>query len=243
MRFFGNRLIGARPITTAAFVGLLKPKGHPFRVTAKGGDRSRIVVQWAILRPFLVLFTLTLVGVLIGIFSDRFAYGDAGDGKIVILFWSLYNLFVLLIVMAVCIELPRVERHIKDLPERTTVTIGNRRVIIWVTDLTMDGARIRGMPVLSMSDVTLDIATVGAVRATITKITQDGFRVAFELTPSQREALMRKLYTGGCGPWGHPYPTNGYAGRYNSPIRLFQALITYSDPVIFTPAAITKMAG
>ena len=79
-----SQLQGAIPITRAAIVGLIKPKGHRFTVTAKGGDRSKITVQWRLMMPFLTLLVLTIVGLSLALTSDRFAYYDAGDGKIVI---------------------------------------------------------------------------------------------------------------------------------------------------------------
>ena len=84
-----SQLVGAFQITRAAFTGLLRPHGQPFKVTAKGGDRSRIQVQWNLMTPFIIILALTLVGLLLGIFSDRFAYFDAGDGKAVVLFWLI----------------------------------------------------------------------------------------------------------------------------------------------------------
>ncbi len=113
-----SQLLGAIPITGSAILGLLKPYGHGFKVTAKGGDRGRIVVQWGLMRPFLIGLILTFLGLTIGIFSDRFAFHDAGEGKIVILFWTIYNLVVLGMTVIACIELPRRERHIADTPER-----------------------------------------------------------------------------------------------------------------------------
>ena len=102
-----SQLVGAFQITRAAFTGLLRPHGQPFKVTAKGGDRSRIQVQWNLMTPFIIILALTLVGLLLGIFSDRFAYFDAGDGKAVVLFWTLYNVVVLSLTLIACIEQPR----------------------------------------------------------------------------------------------------------------------------------------
>ncbi len=50
-----GQILGAIPISRSAMVGLIQPHGHPFQVTAKGGDRSQIIVQWDMLRPFLIL--------------------------------------------------------------------------------------------------------------------------------------------------------------------------------------------
>ena len=78
-----GQVLGAKEITKAVAIGLARPKGHKFKVTAKGGDRDRVVVQWPLLRPLLALFALTVAGLLFspvtGVVFDR----DAGDGTVV----------------------------------------------------------------------------------------------------------------------------------------------------------------
>ena len=69
-----SQILGAIPISCAAIVGLLKPYGHPFIVTAKGGDRSRTIIQWSLLAPYLVIALLTIFGILIGIIFNSVAY-------------------------------------------------------------------------------------------------------------------------------------------------------------------------
>jgi cellulose synthase (UDP-forming) len=141
-----SQTLGAIPITRAAYVGLFKPKGHPFRVTAKGGDRRRVVVQWALMRPYLVLFALTAVGLALGLFSWRFEFAAAGDGKVVTLFWTVYNVFVLGLTILACIELPRTDRPVGDRPERVTVEgLGPAPAPVWMRGLTVGGARLRGV--------------------------------------------------------------------------------------------------
>ena len=44
-------------------MGLLRPQGHKFKVTAKGGDRSRCFVEWGVMRPFVVLIGLSIAAV------------------------------------------------------------------------------------------------------------------------------------------------------------------------------------
>jgi cellulose synthase (UDP-forming) len=102
-----SQLLGAREITKAVLMGLLQPKNQKFKVTTKGGDRTRVIVQWPLLLPMLVVFVLTVAGLLFNVVTDVVFERDPGDGKGVILFWTLYNLGVLAATMAVCIELPR----------------------------------------------------------------------------------------------------------------------------------------
>lgn len=195
-----GQLIGAIPISRAAFTGLFKPKGHPFSVTAKGGDRTRITVQWRMMAPFAVLLALTIVGLLLGIFVDRFAYHDAGDGKWVVLFWTIYNVFVLSMTVLACVELPRRERHIADRPDRAIfVTEGDIRRH-WITTLTMDEARLRGRSYPVGTQGKLRLRDAGDITVEVIAPTVDGIRVRLLPTLEQREALLVRFYAEGAAP-------------------------------------------
>ena len=202
-----NQLIGAIPISHAAIVGLIKPKGHPFSVTAKGGDRTRIVVQWRMMAPFAVLLMLTLLGLAIGIFSDRFALNDAGDGdgngngKWVVLFWTIYNLFVLSVAVIACIELPRRARHVADAPEKATFDTGQRRRDPWITSLKSDTVRLRGHPYPEGTRGQLKIRDVGEVEAYVIATLPDGARLHLLPSEAQCEALLLRFYAEGNMPW------------------------------------------
>ncbi|WP_165222314.1 glycosyltransferase family 2 protein [Affinirhizobium pseudoryzae] len=195
-----SQLLGAIPITRAAVSGLIRPHGHPFSVTAKGGDRTKVVIQWRLMRPFLILFALTIVGLLAGIVSDRFAYNDAGDGKVVILFWTIYNLVILFVTLVVCVEMPRVERHFADKPERTIIRADGKFRRVWMTDLTQTSARIRGITLRPGSEVRLIIRDVGDAEAFVLERTADGAVLSFELPQDQYEALLKRLYADGSVP-------------------------------------------
>jgi cellulose synthase (UDP-forming) len=195
-----SQLLGAIPISRAAIVGLIKPKGHPFSVTAKGGDRTQVVVQWRLMRPFLILAALTIIGMLIGLFSDRFAFNDAGDGKIVILFWTVYNLIILGVTLAVCIELPRVEQHYADRPERALISVDGKLKRVWMTDLTQETARVRGIHLDPASRVLMKIKDIGDFPATVLNSTSDGALLSLSLEDEQYQALLRRLYAAGDVP-------------------------------------------
>ena len=195
-----SQLIGAIQISRAALVGLLKPHGHPFSVTAKGGDRSQIVVQWRLMAPFAVMFALTFGGLTIGIFSDRFAFGDAGDGKWVVLFWTLYNLVVLAVTMVACIELPRTEVHIADEPETALFSTGSMERRVWIVRLGEEQVRLRGHVWNVATRGRLSIDDVGDVECEVTSALQDGVRLRLHPTPAQRQALLTRLYIEGDEP-------------------------------------------
>src|SRR6185436_7253691 len=58
------QLIAAPAALRAALAGLLHPKGQKFHVTAKGGERGQRFVEWPLLRTFLSLLGLTVLGIL-----------------------------------------------------------------------------------------------------------------------------------------------------------------------------------
>ena len=195
-----SQLLGAIPISRAAFVGLLRPKGHPFSVTAKGGDRSRVTVQWRLMLPYLCLLVRTLIGLAIGIVSDRFAFYDAGDGKSVILFWTIYNAVVLAVLVIACVELPRRERHIADKPERAIFVAEGKPGRVWLVGLTQDAARIRGQVYPVGTRGLVRIRDVGDVPAIVLETTSDGVRLALIPNEEQQVAFMHRFYTEGEAP-------------------------------------------
>ncbi|HEV7416986.1 MAG TPA: glycosyltransferase [Tianweitania sediminis] len=195
-----SQLLGAVPISRAAWTGLLQPKGHPFSVTAKGGDRSKVVVQWRLMLPFATMFAFTFIGLVLGIFFDRYAFNEAGDGKLVILFWTFYNLFVLAVTLVVCVELPRRERHLGDQPERAIVRMGGEEHQVWITSLTQNTLRIRGATIADEQHVEIEINGVGLVRAVVSLPSEDGARLLLEPTMDQHDALLRRFYATGDAP-------------------------------------------
>lgn len=195
-----SQLLGAWPISRAAFVGLFKPKGHPFRVTAKGGDRSKVVVQWRLAMPAIILLGLTILGLLIGIVSDRFAWFDAGDGKAVVLVWTIYNLVVLTGTVLVAVELPRNEVHVTDRPELCEVNFPSANGATWLTDLVQDRVRILGHRIPVGEEGFLRIEGVGDVVANA--LSWDGNGTTLRLAPDdmQFESLLKRFYTQGASP-------------------------------------------
>jgi cellulose synthase (UDP-forming) len=191
-----SQLLGAREITKAVLIGIAKPKGHKFKVTTKGGDRTKVVVQWPLLNPLLLLFLLTVAGLFFSPATDIVFDRDAGDGKWVILIWSFYNLVVLGVGMAVCIELPRARTGTGMPPGRVQVQTADAVTGAWVMRLTLDDAWVRGGPFLRPGAACdICIPQVGAVAARVDRVEAGGFAVALLPDQAQRLAIMAKLHT------------------------------------------------
>ena len=179
----------------ATFTGLLQPHGHGFKVTPKGAIRHRSLVQWRWITGFGLLLGLTIAGMLYGSFADYTPERQEASSTAIVLFWSVYNIIVLLVVMAVCIEFPRyrMEERVKT-TERVQVTAGDCKFTASLCDLSVTGALIRAAPPAGLGDVVhVQLQDVGEVSARIVRNTEDGFAVEFE-DPGRRDALIRKIY-------------------------------------------------
>ena len=99
-----------------------------------------------------------------------------------------------------CIELPRRERHIADLPDRAILVTENDIRRLWISSLTIDEARLRGKEYPIGTEGTLRLRDIGDVPAAVIAPTVDGCRVRLLPTVEQREALLVRFYAEGAAP-------------------------------------------
>ncbi|MDH4411753.1 MAG: glycosyltransferase [Rhizobium sp.] len=90
----------------AALVGLLKPMGHKFKVTAKGVERTAYVFHWQLMIPL----SLPLALYAIGIYLNLIRFPLNVDNPETMLFtccWCYYNAAMLIVAIFLCVDLPR----------------------------------------------------------------------------------------------------------------------------------------
>lgn len=191
-----SQLVGAWEISVSAITGLLRPRGHGFKVTVKGGDRRKVVVQWPLMRRFIVLFAATVFGLLVGLVWDNFFEARAGEGKAVILFWTLYNLLVLGGTILVCVELPRDASILRFTPERIRLRTEAGEQMVWLTDLHQEAMRLRGVHFPPGTRFLAEVPGVGEVPAEVIVSFAATLDAQFRLSEAQRERLIEKLHTG-----------------------------------------------
>ncbi|MDA8869847.1 cellulose synthase catalytic subunit [Rhizobiaceae bacterium] len=113
-----SQVLTAVEVMKSVFAGLWNPKGHGFKVTAKGGDRSKRMVQWGPVRLYLALIAMTIIGI---IMSYVYHGGrPLESASMISLFWAWYNIIILVICCFVCIELPR---PLDDLSTNQTISV------------------------------------------------------------------------------------------------------------------------
>ena len=191
-----SQIIGAPQMVRAVWTGLVRPHGQPFKVTDKGGDRTKTIIQWGLLRPPAIIFVLTLIGVFFTSATDIEFDRDAGDGKWVVLFWTIYNLAVLLVAMAVCVEIPRARTVPEIAPERARLQFADGEASAWLVRLTPLEAWIRGGPkVQEGMTFGIEIDGVGLVPAKVAQIRARGAAIALQPDEEQRRRIVAKLHT------------------------------------------------
>lgn len=188
-----SQLLAAREILKAVAIGLFRPRGQKFKVTAKGGDRSRTVIQWRMIGQFGFLLGLTVLGVLLSFGMSP----TLQDSSVVALYWSWYNMAILISAIAVCVERPRLRRHERLRGAETViVSTGAIQQVYVMADISVGGMRLLGNarePVGTRVSVELDSAHFDG---TIVRRSEAEFAIAFDETLRMRTAMIRHVYSG-----------------------------------------------
>jgi cellulose synthase (UDP-forming) len=189
------QLIAAPAVLKAVAIGLAKPKGHRFKVTAKGGDRSRGFVEWSMLATYLAALFVTMLAIAWGFFVD-FQYAQPKYAALA-LFWSWYNVILLIVTCVVCIEQPR--RRLSDRFEtnaQASVTVDGSTKSYRLQDISIGGARVRGEPPAAIgATLSWEIGNC-TLPATIVRASPEHFSLRFENSLSTRISIIRHFYAG-----------------------------------------------
>ena len=189
------QFIATPAILKAVFVGLLRPQGQKFKVTAKGGDRGQRFVEWPLFRIYGSIIVLTLSGIFYAFMVH--VRGDSLTSGGLAFAWSWYNIAVLSIVCVVCVEQPRrrkAERFATD--EAMMMEIDGQRSIRRLADISITGAQIRGEvdePVGTLIHCTI---RGKIVPATIARKLSASFAIRFDDAVSTRIEMVRSFYAG-----------------------------------------------
>lgn len=182
----------------ATVIGLLKPRGQKFKVTPKGGRRDRVQVEWPMISGFGLLASLTITGMLYASFADYAPERQTIDATSIVLFWSIYNIVVLILAMTACVELPRYRREERrTTAERVRISTADDWFAATLADISLAGARILSpAPREDGGIVSLTIDDVGEVVGRVVRGADASFAVEFAHTEGSRDALTLKLFSG-----------------------------------------------
>ena len=184
----------ATEVVKAFMAGVLRPKGQKFKVTAKGGDRSKRTIQWAVLRIFLFYLAVNALGIVNAfVFNRSVGLTDMGT---MALFWSWYNIVVLVLACFVCIEQPqRRYRHRFPSNDNFRLEAEGRVQTFAARDMSVSGIRFSGVAPVSIGEMVT--VTIGdfTLEARLVRITEDGFAVAFRPTLRNRAIIIRHIFS------------------------------------------------
>jgi cellulose synthase (UDP-forming) len=178
-------LVTAPAVVVSAARGLVRARGHAFKVTLKGGDRSRVVVHGRM---------AVWIGGLMAATAAGMAFAETSAPAIAI-GWSLYAMAMLFMALLICVEVPRRRGH-ERLPfaEPATLAWQGGGAAAVLEEMSMTGAGVLGDGPASGA-VTLQVAGVGRLPAWVVRRAGGRLSLRFLEAGETRDALIRKLYT------------------------------------------------
>lgn len=182
-------------VLKAVWAGLLRPKGQKFKVTAKGGDRSRQFIQWPLLRIFGSLLALTALAIANAFLIDQSR--PLAESSAIALFWSWYNIIILTLACYVCAEQQR-RRSGERFEVRFPVKVGAGGQLrdYFASDISVSGMHLIGeLPAPIGSPVRIRFADV-CLDANIRRKTESGFGIQFDTTEKTKTVLLRYIFSG-----------------------------------------------
>jgi len=197
-----THLLAAPAIVGTVITGLMRPWGRPFKVTAKGVSTDRVTIQWHLLAPFAALGAATVVGMFINLSPRSPLYGTPGYA--LNMFWSVFNVAVLVISCFVCVELPkrrRDERFLSGEQAHVAMPVFAAPHACAILDISVGGARLVCDDGWGNNTGVGELAISGAAppfRFQPVRIDANGALVIrFMHNAVTRRALARLLFTGG----------------------------------------------
>jgi PilZ domain-containing protein len=150
-----------------------------------------------LLRIFLTLLALTVLGILAGFMTGLGP--DHPNASVLALFWSWYNIVILVIACYVCIEQPRKRKSDRfEGSEQAIVQAEAGASLCPLIDISVTGAALAGAaPGKIGESVSLRLPTLN-VRATIIRAGNGFFALRFHDSLSNRLTLIRYIYSGRC---------------------------------------------
>ena len=183
---------------------LVKPFGHPFKITPKGGSSQTSTYARGIFWTAASLIALTVFGLIINTIPE-WRIVESVQTLPVVAFWSAINVVVLFLVCMMSLQAPRRRGEERfELDERIWISSPTDAISSGrIKDLSLSGVRLEGDPDQRLAagagaSVRIFLPEVGFVSGTVVRQMGQSLAVQFTLPPSvERDLLIRKIFTGG----------------------------------------------
>jgi cellulose synthase (UDP-forming) len=183
---------------------LMRPFGHPFKVTPKGGTSQSSHYARGIFWMAGGLMGLTILGLIVNTFAE-WRIVDNAEVLPVLAFWSAINVVVLFLVCMMSLQAPmrRAEERF-ELDEQIWIVAPNGTLSTGrIRDMSLSGVGLEGDGNRALAAqlgerVRVFITEVGFVAGTVARQRERFLGVQFDLPVSvERDLLIRKLFTAG----------------------------------------------
>jgi cellulose synthase (UDP-forming) len=189
--------VTALAVTITLLTAMVRPFGRPFKVTDKGGDRSKTIVRWRMAALFGGMSLLS-AGSIVWAFVGPYSAAEISPLDYFNLIWAGISMILTFISFLVCFELPRPEL-LFDTDLRGWIGQEGRRTECVITGLSLGSARARLRPesLLLKPDgpVHVEIPSVGDVAARLTRRDRGELLLQLEPSAEQRANLLVFLFS------------------------------------------------
>jgi cellulose synthase (UDP-forming) len=178
---------------------LIRPFGHPFKVTAKGISTTGTTIQWNLLCGFAAIGIVTLTGMVLNISQFNPMRADTGYTLNVIV--TMFNTVILGLVIAACVEPPRRRKNERFSSDQAVslrlndgrylrgklenISIGGASM---VANTTWSGLDRKGELLLDSGELVLPFRVI--------RCDTNDLSVEFELSTEMRRNLTKEIFTG-----------------------------------------------
>jgi cellulose synthase (UDP-forming) len=182
---------------------LIKPFGHPFKVTPKGGGQQATTYARGIFWASATMMALTILGLILNSMPELRVV-ESAEVLPIVAAWSAINVITLFLVCMTSLQAPirRGEERF-DLDAPIWVLARGRPITrAKIGDISMSGAGIEQEPGAAPYEVGTAVSVymteVGFIAGNVVRQAQEKLAVQFDLPTSvERDLLIRKLLTAG----------------------------------------------
>ncbi len=193
-----TQILIAVPVIQTVVIGLIRPFGQPFKVTAKGISSDRVTVHWQMVGPLLLLAGLSVIGMLLRLPAFSHLHGAPGYNLNII--WTLLNAAVMTLAALIGVELPRRRRDERFLVSRPVTVLLDNGVELPCTlqDISLGGALLSRQDGWSTLVGTCMLRLESGNVIEFTPIRRFGQSLALRFNEDKevRQTLIVELFTG-----------------------------------------------
>lgn len=218
-----TQLVAAYAVTMTMISACFKPFGRPFKVTAKGLDRSKVVIHWKLAGFFLALMVCLMAGAVNTVMTAQMSGGIVFN-----LAWTLIALVLDLAAIIACVDLPRLRQEERFPFSRTARwRQGNHVQTSQFIDISLDGAAMSHSPVMPAPGEPLEVSVpeVGWVPAKVVRLSKRRLCVRFRSDEATRHRLIKLIFC---------HAPHNIAIKAN-PLRAFAQLMRMAGVALFPP--------